>query len=130
MRYYYIAHSTSRNAPGGARYSVHANVSDRDIIEWARNECVREGRSLEEFAGIDFVCADTAQDAESCGEWVPARDWEEGEEFESACEKLSDDGRYFYAYAMDDTALVNEFLELAEDVGLGDRAREIVHAVR
>lgn len=125
MTTYYSITGSSRNASGGARYALGFIVDQAEIISFAREECGREGTSLESFAGIEFAGINPDEDGHF-EEFTPSRAWNEGEEFAAALSKLNDDGR---TYEIFDTAgNGDEFIARAEIYGLGDEARALVDA--
>lgn len=101
--------------PGFPRCFATRNNTEADIVEFAINECIREGSSLEEIAGIGWIADGDFERV------VPARPFEEGEKFKAALAKLNDDGRTYRVFNMDTEILA--FLAYAEGVGLSSTAR-------
>lgn len=96
MKTYFAIIGTSRNACGGVRYSLTAYNSESHIIEYAQDECARTGESLDE-----------------------------SDEFNSAIEKLNDDGRRYSIYENTPEG-IEEFLNDADAIGQLERAEELV----
>lgn len=123
MEHFYAIIGTSRNTCGGVRWAVTANNTEAGVISLARAECNRVGECLEDIAGIKSVGINPDEDGDF-ESFAWEREWGEGEEFAIAVEKLMDDGRTFRLFN-DASAFVME----AEEIGLGDRARELVGGV-
>jgi len=117
MNYYYTIIGTSRNTYGGTRYSIGVITDEPEIIGFAHDECAKSGEDLYTLAGICWTLNDDEQ-------FVPERDFEPGEEFQAALTKLNDDGRTYEIFRTDTEA--KEFIERAEEVGLGEKANETV----
>lgn len=125
MPYYYALIGTSRNASGGARWTITANNTEADIIGYARAECEKESTWLESLAGIDSVGINPDADGEPT-EYAPDREWRDGEEFAAALEKLNDDGRTYRIYDMSAPDDIAELLDDADAHSVGARAAELV----
>ncbi len=125
MENYYSITGTSRNSAGGARYALGRVVDKEDIINFAHEECGREGISLESVAGIEFIGINPDADGDF-EEFIPAREWNEGEEFAAALSKLNDDGRTYEIFDM--ATECDEFIARADCLGLGNEARALVDA--
>lgn len=93
-------------------------LGDTDIINFAREECGRQGISLES-------CADIATEFDEDGDASYEREFEIGEEFETSCSKLADDGRIFLAYPDTATGRAN-FLTRAAEFGLAEQAQVLI----
>lgn len=122
---YFAIIGTSRNACGGVRWVATAYNSESDIIGFASAECGLEGTSLEEIAGIEWVGVNPDEDGDF-ESFEPARAFADGEEFQAAITKLNDDGRTYSIFNDSSTTEVADFIEDADRVGLGDRAKELV----
>lgn len=120
---YFAIIGTSRAAYGGVRWTLTPYNSEADIISFAWNECARTGESLESIAGIGSKTINEGTDDEQI---VNEREFNEGEEFQAALAKLNDDGRTYSIYNDADPDQVKDFIEEAERIGLGERARELV----
>ncbi len=122
MKHYFAIIGTSRNAFGGVRYTLTPYNSESDIIGFAHEECARSGESLESIAGIGFKTINEGTDDE---EIVAEREFAEGEEFQAALSKLNDDGRLYSVFDDSDPEQVLCFIEVADRIGEGERAREL-----
>ena len=121
---YFALIGTSRNACGRVRWAVTGFNSQKDIIGLASEECNRAGKSLEDLAGIEMVGVNPDEDGDF-ESFEQSRAFADGEEFNVALEKLNDDGRTYSIFDDSDAAAVAEFIEQADAVGLGDRARAL-----
>lgn len=126
---YYTIVGTSRNTSGGPRYTIGAAATEQDIIGFAYAECARSGETLEEIAGIGWKMINEGTDDELV---VSERDFVPGEEFQAALAKLNDDGRAYEIF--DSETETAEFIARAEQLGIGDLAREaagvpVIHSV-
>lgn len=120
--FYTLSSTGSRNGAAGLgafRCNVFPQV---EIVRLASEECLREGSSLEDLAGIGWINPDEDPDAES---WKPARAWLPGEEFSTACAKLADDGRYFEAWPDTPEGRAG-FLAAADEYEAGADARRLL----
>lgn len=106
--YYTIQSSTSRNSPTGLRPKIGPMFSVGDLIRIAAEECAREGTTLEHLAGIDSA----------------ARPWNEGEQLNTAVEKLGDDGKLFEIYPVQKDCAA--YYDRAADLGLADDLQDDV----
>lgn len=93
-----------------------------EIVRLASEECLHNGGSLEDLAGIGWIDPDEDPDAE---DWKPARAWLPGEELSTACGKLADDGRYFEAWPDTPEGRAG-FLAAADERGAGADARRVI----
>jgi hypothetical protein len=105
---YFTLMGTSRNAVGGVRWTVAANVSGKQIVGFAEAECSKSGESLEEIGGVS------------------ARPMNDDERWIAALDKLNDDGRTFAAFDDADRDAIDEFLGQAITAGCGEQARELI----
>lgn len=122
MTYYFTVSGTSRNACGGVRWHVSANETEQSIIGYADHEMTRSGESFEDFIGIGFKTINEGTDNEQI---VPEREMTQYETFEAALAKLSDDGRTYLIYKMDDAEALEEFLLQADMAGLLKKAQQL-----
>ena len=122
MTYYFTVSGTSRNAYGGVRWHVSANETEQSIIGYADHEMTRSGQSFEDFIGIGFKTINEDTDEE---EIVPEREMTIDEMFEAALLKLSDDGRTYRIFKMDDAEALEEFLLQADMAGLQKEAQSL-----
>ncbi len=122
---YFAIIGTSHNAFGGVRWTITAYNSVPDIIGFANNECARSGESLESIAGIEWVGVNPDEDGDY-ETFEPARPFADGEEFQTALNKLNDDGRTYTIYDDSKPEEIKAFLEQADSIGLGEKAQELV----
>jgi hypothetical protein len=99
-------------ASGEKRVSL---LSRLGIVEMGRQAALREGSSLEEFAGIEYF-----EDAE--GNFHPTRELEGEELFDVAVDKLNSGGCVFLVFDIDGVG-VGDFLGVAASYGLEQSAR-------
>lgn len=125
MTTYFAIIGTSKNAYGNIRYSLTAYNSEADIIGYANDECSRKGTSLDTLAGIQYVGIGAPDADGDYAEYGNDREFLEGEEFTTALEKLSDDGRRYSIYP-DTEEGRTEFLADAEAIGYTERAQALL----
>lgn len=124
-KHFFAITGTSRNSAGDVRWAATPFNSERDIIDYASEECNREGTDLYALAGIDNVGVNPDKDG-NFETFQPSREFNPGEEFEVAINKLNDDGRTFLVFDDSNHEDVKHFLEKANEVGLGDPAQKLV----
>jgi len=122
---YFAIIGTSRDTCSDVRWAVTPYNSEADIIGFANAECARSGESLESLAGIEWVGVNPDEDGDS-DIYEPARPFAEGEEFQTALNKLNDNGRTYIIFDSSKPEEIKEFLEQAAAVGLREKAQEIV----
>lgn len=123
--YYTIQSTTSRNSTTGLRPAIGPMLSTDDLIRIAAEECRREGTTLEDLAGIDWIEGDD-------GNFSAARPWIEGEKTTTATGKLNDDGRLFEIFLTSDdpAAYYDRAAELGLENDLQDEVIESLDALR
>jgi len=125
MNNYFAIIGTSRNANGGQRWSLTASNTEDEIIGFAEEECNRSGEFLGELVGIKMEGVNEDEDGDF-EYYEPDRPYADGEHFEAAIEKLNDDGRDFLIYDDSDTVAIQEFIDKADFIGHGEKARKLV----
>jgi hypothetical protein len=90
-----------------------------EVVNLAALECLGEGTTLEEFAGIEYL-----EDQE--GDFYPARRLEGEELFDVAIEKLNSGGRVFLVFDIDAVG-ADDFLGVAACYGLEQSARLLLN---
>lgn len=111
--YFVIFSSTSRNSVRGLTPRVTC-ADAQQIAEWAFDEVIKSGVSLEDLAGIP--CVETEND-----DYVYERELTDAEILEYSIEKLSDDGRVFRVFETPES-----FIEAATRYGLAEKAKELI----
>jgi len=112
---YYTIEGSSRCA-GNVRWYLRRNISEKEIIEWAEDKCNKRGDSLKSLAGIGFLEEEDRDE----------RPFHEGEEFEMAVKELGDDSRTYKVFDDSNPEKVKDFLEMAESIGYGEDAQELI----
>ena len=116
-RAYYVLYSnTSRNGMTGLRPAV-GWMTEAQIIMSAQNEFMRQGSSLEEFAGMQAI-----EDVD--GNITYPRELTSDEVITLCAEKLSDDGRLFEIFL--DANGANDFIDAAKRYDMGFDAQVVV----
>lgn len=111
--YFVIFSSTSRNGFFGLTPRV-TYADAQQIAEWAFDEVIESGVSLEDLAGIPCIETDN-------GDYIYERELTDAEILEHSIEKLSDDGRVFRVF---ETPAA--FIEAATRYGLAEKAKELI----
>ena len=125
MKTYFAIIGTSRYACGGQRWSLTASNTEDEIIGFAEEECNRSGANLCELVGIGMEGVNEDEDGDF-EYYEPDRQYADGEHLVAAIEKLNDDGRDFLIYDDSDTVAIQAFIDKADFIGCGDKARELV----
>lgn len=116
--FYTIQSSTSRDSTIGLRPKIGPMFSAADLIRIAADECTREGTTLEGLAGIEWI---EDQDGNS----APARPWNDGEELQTAVDKLDDDGKLFEVFEVQKDCAA--YYDRAAELGLqGDLQDDVI----